>query len=363
VLVLSQLHVGHRGTHRAIHLKVLLIFSKLKSDPDGFAVAIAMPGGELVNGLLGLAASVEPSGALGDEEAEEGDQARENHLQPDRDQPRGVALDIQAATGGARGQDGTNKPGGVAKTGDHTTITGVGSLNDPDGTGGGGDGDTETCEEAATHELALRSIAHSGALDDSSSNDEHAADEHADAATPLIDGRTDEWKGTDSTNLVHGGDKTGPDTLVFAVEVLKEILLVGHETTKQHGVETVHRLAEEADEQDEEKEEGTRVGQLDRLLQQGLVEGFTALDLPDFDDLESQTGKPNEESRLTSFALSMEFLCSTTSSGAPRGFSLRDMLTKGSPVFEGNERFECGSQDGADHGGGSTVLVVVARAH
>jgi hypothetical protein len=47
-------------------------------------------------------------------------------------------------------------------------------------------------------------------------------------------------------------------------------------------------LAEEANKKDQEEEDGAWMGQRDRFFEQGLVEGFAALDFFDLDDLESQ---------------------------------------------------------------------------
>ena len=66
---------------------------------------------------------------------------------------------------------------------------------------------------------------------------------------PLINRGSGERQGRDTTNLVHGADQAGPDTLVLAVEVLKEVFLVAEQTAEHHGVVTVHGLAEEADRQ------------------------------------------------------------------------------------------------------------------
>lgn len=194
-------------------------------------------------------------------------------------------MNVEAATSSSRSQDSTDKPGGVAKTRDNTTILGVGSFDDPDRTSGSSNADTEAEEETTTHHLAFRSIGDGGALDDGTDNDEETANYHADSSTPLIDSGANEGEGTDTPDLVHGGDETSPDPLVLAVEVLKEVLLVGKETTEKHSVEAVHGLAKETDEEDSEEEQGARMGQRDSFLKQSLVESFAALDFLDFDDL------------------------------------------------------------------------------
>ena len=147
-----------RRTYRAIHLQVLLVLGKLKLDPNGLAVAVTVPCGELLNGFLGLATGVKPSGTLGEEEGKHYDKSREDHLKPNGNQPGVVALDIETAAGGARSQDGANKPGSVAETSDNATESGVNSLDHPDWAGGSSNIDTEAEQESAAHHLALRGI-------------------------------------------------------------------------------------------------------------------------------------------------------------------------------------------------------------
>ena len=90
-------------------------------------------------------------------------------------------------------------------------------------------------------------------LDHSADNNQGTANSHAGSAAPLINGGSNEGEDADTSDLVHGGNKASPDTFVLAVEVLQEVLLVGQQTTEQHSVETVHCLAEEADQEDEEE--------------------------------------------------------------------------------------------------------------
>jgi hypothetical protein len=61
-------------------------------------VSLAMPLGQGIDCRLALPASIQPSRAFGDPKGEETDQDGEEHLEPHREQPRSVALDVQAAT-------------------------------------------------------------------------------------------------------------------------------------------------------------------------------------------------------------------------------------------------------------------------
>lgn len=68
----------------------------------------------------------------------------------------------------------------------------------------------------------------------------------------------------------------------------QEVLLVGEQTTEQHGIEAVHCLTEEANKEGEEEQHSSRVGERDWLLQQRLIVSFAALNGLDFDNLSSQ---------------------------------------------------------------------------
>ena len=196
-----------------------------------------------------------------------------------------VALDIEAATGGTRGQDRAGQPGGVAETSDDATVFGMSGLNDPDGPGGGGDGNTETHEESTTHHLSLGGVGGGQAHDNGAENNADAANEHADATSPLINSRSDKRQSRDTANLEHGADQTSPDALVLAVEVLEEVFLVAEQAAEHTGVETVHGLAEETDQKHSEELQSPGVEQRHGFLDQSLVVGFVALDFLDLDDL------------------------------------------------------------------------------
>lgn len=94
---------GEKCTYRSIEFEILFILSQLELDPRGLPVPIAVPLGEQTDGGLALALGVEPSWRLRKKKGKDTDQAREDHLEPDRDQPGVVALDVQTATGDARG--------------------------------------------------------------------------------------------------------------------------------------------------------------------------------------------------------------------------------------------------------------------
>jgi hypothetical protein len=307
-----------------VELEELLILAELESDPNGFAISITMPFGQSVDGRVSLATCVQPPWTFRDEEGEEDDQAGEHHLEPDREQPRIVAFDIQATSSGTRGQNGADEPGGVAKTSDHATISGVAGLHNPDRTSSGGNAHTKAHKESTTHHLSLGRIGSGEALDDGSDNDQSTSNNHADATTKGVDGGSNEGESADTANLIHGSDQASPDTLVLAIEMLEKVFLVGEKATKQHGVEAVHCLAEEADQQGKEEKYGPRLCQWDWLLEQGLVEGLASLDFLNLDNLDQSEFVLSAWALgillLTSLALSIELRGSTTSA-VPWGFS------------------------------------------
>ncbi len=244
-----------------------LVLRELQPHPYRLTIVVAMPVRERLDCFLSLASGVKPSRALREEEGEDDDETREDHLQPDGDQPGVVVFDVQSTTDCTRGKDGTDKPGGIAKAGDDTAIPGMSSLDNPDRTGSGGDRDTKPEQKSTAHHLAFRGVGRSGTLNDGADNNTNTASDHADSSTEGVNSRTNERKGTDTANLIHGGDQTSPNSLVLAMKMRKEVLLIGQQTTKQHGVETVHCLAKEADEEREEEQHSPRLGQRNWLLQ------------------------------------------------------------------------------------------------
>ena len=158
-------------------------------------------------------------------------------------------------------------------------------FDNPDGPGGSCDRHTKSEHEPTTHHLALRCIGGCKSLNDGADNDQQASNEHANATAPSIDGRSNKWESGDTTNLVHGTDNTSPDAFVLSMEVLQEILLVVQETTQKHGIVAVHGLAEEADQENSKQCQGTRMSQVEWLLDQSLIVGFTTLDFLDRDNL------------------------------------------------------------------------------
>lgn len=270
----------------AIELDVGFIFGDLKVDPGRLTVAVTVPLGENVQCRLAFAIGIQPTWRLRDEESAEDDETGEEELEPDGKQPRGVALEVQSTTSCTGGKNGTNQPGGVAKTGDDTTIAGVSSLDNPDGACCCSDADTEANQETATHELALGGVGRGETLDNGADDNADRADQHTPTAAPCVDGRTGEWKGADTTDLMHRRDETSPDTLVLAVEVSKEVLLIVEQTTEQHAVVAVHGLAEEANHESAEEHQLTGRSPGDGFLEQGLIVGLATLDLDDVDDLD-----------------------------------------------------------------------------
>ena len=153
-------------------------------------------------------------------------------------------------------------------------------FHDINGSGSGGDGDTKTKQETAALELANAAGVDCGAGNNSTHDDEEASNEHADSPAPSIYAGADERKGADTTNLVHGGDNTSPNTVVGAMEEAEE-LLVGGQTVEQRTIKAIHSLAEEAKKTAEKEEECPRVRETWLLCDESLIVGSTTFD--DFD--------------------------------------------------------------------------------
>lgn len=236
--------------------------------------------------LLTLVTGEEPSRRFRDKQAEKDDQTGEEHLEPDWEDPRVVTLDVKSTTSDAGRQDGTGKPGGVAKTSDNTTVLGMCGLDDPDRSCSSRDRYAESNEETTTHHLADGCVGGCKALNNGTDNDEHAANEHANATSPTIDSWTDKGESGDTTDLMHRADDTSPDTLVLSVEMLQEVLLVVQETTQEHTIVAVHGLAEEADQEDGKQLQAAGRVPGNWLPEQSLIVGSATLDLLDFDELE-----------------------------------------------------------------------------
>lgn len=150
-------------------------------------------------------------------------------------------------------------------------------LDDVGGSSGGSNGDTETEEEAASQELRKVGLDGGGGLDDCAEDDDGAANEHTDPTAPGIDGRTNEGKSDDTTNLVHGRDVGSLDTNVVGVEVG----LVGrHNQERAHEgtIISVHGGTEEGDETAEVEDDGRAAPWLRSFLRQSRSEGFGSLE-------------------------------------------------------------------------------------
>lgn len=124
-----------------------------------------------------------------------------------------------------------------------------------------------------------RGTCHNGAQD----NDD-AADEHAPSSAPSIDGRTDEWKSCNGSNLVEKGNDSRPDALVLTMEEVEECL-VGCKTAKQGTIKTVHGLTEEPNKRAQDEQQGRAIEEGWFLLQKSLIEGFCAFHCSDFNNI------------------------------------------------------------------------------
>ena len=115
-------------------------------------------------------------------------------------------------------------------------------LDDVDWTSGGAYADAEAQQEAPTHELMHTSVIDGGAGDDSTQTDEDAANHHTNTAAKGIDGRSNEWQGAYTADLVHCRHQTGPDAVVLAMKESQEVSLVGRETAEERTVEAIAGL-------------------------------------------------------------------------------------------------------------------------
>lgn len=148
------------------------------------------------------------------------------------------------------------------------------NLNHVHGTSSSSDRDTESKQESTAHELALL-VANT--LDNGTDNDESGTSQHANSTTKAINGRTDKWKRGDTTNLVHGGDDTSPDTVVFDMVLCLEPGVL-QQIVDEGTIVTVHGTTEEGNKGEEVDEElglGVSIGW---LLDHGLGKGLVAMD-------------------------------------------------------------------------------------
>ena len=94
----------------AVELEMLFVLAELECHPWGFGVAVAVVLDQEVSALLLLAVDVLPTGGLGHEPDEDGDQAGEHELEPDGDEPGGVTGDGKSPASGTRCDDGADEP-------------------------------------------------------------------------------------------------------------------------------------------------------------------------------------------------------------------------------------------------------------
>lgn len=187
---------------------MLLILVKLELDPFTLGVALAVKPDQVLGGLLLLVVSVEPSRGLGEPHGAEGDDGGEHQLETEGNHPGGFSSMVKTASRRATGDEGTNGPHDVVETGDDTTVGRVRDFDDVDGAGGGGDSNTETKEETASHELIDAGSVVAGELDNDTDDDDGGTNCHAGTSAPGIDGGTNKGDSNDGANLVHGSDDT-----------------------------------------------------------------------------------------------------------------------------------------------------------
>jgi hypothetical protein len=109
-----------------------------------------------------------------------------------------------------------------------------------------------------------------------------SANEHADTTSPGVNGRAGEGDGGDTTNLVHGSDDAGSNSVVLDTEKVLEAT-VGQKRSEER---TVVSVGSRAAKSDQDGEQQVRVAeQLGRLLDHGRLEGLVADGLLGGDDI------------------------------------------------------------------------------
>ena len=97
----------------AVEVEGLLVLAHLQRGPHRVLVADAVVLYEELARLFLLVVDVQPARGLGDERAEEDDDAAKEALQPGDEAPGVGGRDLEAAAGGAGGEDGTAEPEAV----------------------------------------------------------------------------------------------------------------------------------------------------------------------------------------------------------------------------------------------------------
>lgn len=269
-------------TYCSVGVEILLILGNLQLDPLRLWIAETMPFSQGRNGLFPPVAHKQPSWALGNEVDEEDNQTGEEHLKPSRNQPRHIASQVQASSNSARGQDGSSEPEGIAVRGDDSSPSRMCCFDDVNGASGRDYRHAETEEKATTFQLRHVACNACSSVDNCADDDNRSADEHANLASPGIDGRSYKWQRDDSSNLIHGGVDSLPFTIDGAMEEFEEGLVCG-ETAEQGAIEAVHGLTEASEKHASNQSNRSRMPEPWWLSEQCLVKGFTALDHAQFD--------------------------------------------------------------------------------
>lgn len=96
-----------------VQLEILLVFAQLEVDPDTVLVALAMVLREDTAALLTLAVDVQPTRRLGQKPHENDDDAGEEDLKPDGNDPGVGSLVVKGTAYSTGSEDGTGEPEGV----------------------------------------------------------------------------------------------------------------------------------------------------------------------------------------------------------------------------------------------------------
>lgn len=151
-------------------------------------------------------------------------------------------------------------------------------LDDVQRSSGSEDRHTETEQQTTAHELANSAATRfCGGLNNNTCATNSTTDHHSVPASPGIASGADEGKSGDTTNLVHGGDNTGPGTGAANIVVLLESV-VREKRVEHRSIETVASGAHEADEGTDVEHNRMPGEESDGFLELGLCECFGTRD-------------------------------------------------------------------------------------
>lgn len=159
-----------------------------------------------LGGILVPVLGHEPSRALGEPKDAQADNARGDHLAPDRDAPGVQTVNVSAAVNDPRGDNAANVPRAVVKPGQGPAPFGVGHLGDIARGRDAAEADAKAKHEAAGQELAGGGA---GSLDACADDDNQGANKHPPPTAEIVVDGPGEEDGGHGPDVVHGKDKAG----------------------------------------------------------------------------------------------------------------------------------------------------------